>query len=79
MTHFSQKRKIQVSKTIGRCRRDRASFASRGFACGLVERFHQAAKLPLQTYEADFFHARSVMETLKATRCSKSEGKAKSA
>ena len=79
MTHFSQKRKIQAGKTIGRCRRDYASFASRGFACGSGERFYQAAKLPLQTYEADFFHALSGMETLKATRCSKSGGKAKSA
>ena len=52
---------------------------SGSFACGSVERFHQAAKLPLQTYEADFFHALSDMETLKATRCSKSGGKAKSA
>lgn len=69
MTYFSQKRKIQASKTIGRCRRDYASFVSGSFACGSVERFHQAAKLPLQTYEADFFHALSVMETLKANRC----------
>ena len=78
MTHFSQKRKIQASKTIGRCRRDYASFESGSFAWGAVGRFHPAAKLPLQTYEADFFHALSVMETHKATRCSKSGGKAKS-